>query len=60
MHLGKVAPEPTYSSPEIAIYRNAFKASVTWLGAFATSYEVHLMQNYLLIKWEIIQVNFGY
>ena len=38
MELGKVAPEPTGGSPELATYRSAFKNSVVWLSAFATSY----------------------
>ena len=37
MHLGKVAPEPTGGSEELGIYRGAFKSSVVWLSAFATS-----------------------
>ena len=38
MHLGKVAPEPTGGSSELTSYRSAFKSSVAWLSAFATSY----------------------
>ncbi len=37
MELGKVAPEPTGGSEELGIYRGAFKSSVVWLSAFATS-----------------------
>lgn len=38
MELGKVAPEPTGGSPELLEYRSAFKSSIVWLSAFATSY----------------------
>ena len=38
MELGKVAPEPTGGTPELAPYRGAFKSSIAWLSAFATSY----------------------
>ncbi|MDA1346718.1 MAG: peptidase [Crenarchaeota archaeon] len=37
MELGKVAPEPTGGSAELGIYRGAFKSSIAWLSAFATS-----------------------
>ena len=37
MQLGKIAPEPTGGSEELGIYRGAFKSSVVWLSAFATS-----------------------
>ncbi|MGY5144620.1 MAG: peptidase [Candidatus Nitrosopumilus sp. bin_32a] len=37
MELGKVAPEPTGGSPELGLYRGAFKSSVVWLSAFATA-----------------------
>ena len=37
MELGKVAPEPTGGSEELGVYRGAFKSSVAWLSAFATS-----------------------
>ena len=37
MELGKIAPEPTGGSEELGVYRNAFKSSVAWLSAFATS-----------------------
>ena len=37
MELGKVAPEPTGGSEELGVYRGAFKSSVVWLSAFATS-----------------------
>ena len=37
MELGKIAPEPTGGSAELGIYRGAFKSSVVWLSAFATS-----------------------
>jgi hypothetical protein len=39
MELGKVAPEPTGGSKELGLYRGAFKSSVVWLSAFATSNE---------------------
>lgn len=38
IELGKVAPEPTGGSPELLTYRSAFKSSIVWLSAFATSY----------------------
>lgn len=37
IELGKVAPEPTGGSPELGVYRGAFKSSLAWLSAFATS-----------------------
>ncbi len=37
MELGKIAPEPTGGSKELGLYRGAFKSSVVWLSAFATS-----------------------
>jgi len=37
MELGKVAPEPTGGSEDLGPYRGAFKSSVAWLSAFATS-----------------------
>ena len=37
MELGKIAPEPTGGSEELGLYRGAFKSSVVWLSAFATS-----------------------
>ena len=37
LELGKVAPEPTGGSPELGPYRGAFKSSIAWLSAFATS-----------------------
>ncbi len=37
MELGKIAPEPTGGSDELGLYRSAFKSSVVWLSAFATS-----------------------
>ena len=41
MELGKIAPEPTGGSPELGIYRGAFKSSIAWLSAFATSDGAH-------------------
>ncbi len=38
MELGKIAPEPTGGSSELGPYRSAFKSSIAWLSAFATSY----------------------
>ncbi|QUC65705.1 peptidase [Nitrosopumilus sp. K4] len=38
IELGKVAPEPTGGSTELGVYRGAFKSSIAWLSAFATSY----------------------
>ena len=37
LELGKIAPEPTGGSKELGVYRGAFKSSVVWLSAFATS-----------------------
>ena len=37
MELGKIAPEPTGGSEELGLYRGAFKSSIVWLSAFATS-----------------------
>jgi len=37
MELGKIAPEPTGGSSELGVYRGAFKSSIAWLSAFATS-----------------------
>ena len=37
MELGKIAPEPTGGTPELGVYRGAFKSSISWLSAFATS-----------------------
>jgi hypothetical protein len=37
MELGKIAPEPTGGSIELGQYRGAFKSSIAWLSAFATS-----------------------
>ena len=38
MELGKIAPEPTGGTSELVPYRSAFKSSIAWLSAFATSY----------------------
>ncbi len=37
LELGKIAPEPTGGSEYLGIYKSAFKSSVVWLSAFATS-----------------------
>ena len=37
LELGKIAPEPTGGSAELGVYRGAFKSSIVWLSAFATS-----------------------
>ncbi len=37
LELGKIAPEPTGGSEELSSYRGAFKSSIAWLSAFATS-----------------------
>ena len=37
LELGKIAPEPTGGSENLGVYRGAFKSSVVWLSAFATS-----------------------
>ncbi|MFB5645855.1 MAG: peptidase [Nitrosopumilaceae archaeon] len=37
IELGKVAPEPTGGSPELSVYRGAFKTSIVWLSAFASA-----------------------
>ncbi|HXV67019.1 MAG TPA: peptidase [Nitrosopumilaceae archaeon] len=36
MELGKIAPEPSGGSPELSVYRSAFKTSIVWLSAYAT------------------------
>ena len=36
IELGKLAPEPTGGSDELASYRSAFKSSIVWLSAFAS------------------------
>ena len=38
IEFGKVTAEPTGGDEELATYRSAFKSSVSWLSAFATSY----------------------
>ena len=37
MEMGKIAPEPTGGSEYLGVYRGAFKSSIAWLSAFATS-----------------------
>ncbi|MEO2265563.1 MAG: peptidase [Nitrosopumilus sp.] len=37
IELGKIAPEPTGGTENLGIYRGAFKSSIAWLSAFATS-----------------------
>ena len=37
MEMGKVAPEPTGGTENLSVYRSAFKSSIAWLSAFATS-----------------------
>jgi len=37
MELGKIAPEPTGGTENLGVYRGAFKSSISWLSAFATS-----------------------
>ena len=37
LELGKITPEPTGGSEKLGVYRGAFKSSVAWLSAFATS-----------------------
>ena len=37
MELGKIAPEPTGGTENLGVYRGAFKSSIAWLSAFATS-----------------------
>ena len=37
MELGKIAPEPTGGTENLSVYRGAFKSSISWLSAFATS-----------------------
>jgi len=39
MELGKIAPEPSGGSPELSVYRSAFKSSIAWLSAFANADE---------------------
>ena len=38
MDLGKLAPEPSGGSEDLAVYRGAFKSSIVWLSAFANGY----------------------
>jgi len=38
MELGKIAPEPSGGTEKLLPYRTAFKSSIVWLSAFATSY----------------------
>jgi len=38
LELGKVAPEPTGGSEKLLPYSGAYKSSIAWLSAFATSY----------------------
>ena len=37
IELGKIAPEPTGGTENLSVYRSAFKSSIAWLSAFATS-----------------------
>ena len=37
MNLGKLAPEPTSSTPNIAEFAAAFKSSIVWMSAYATA-----------------------
>ena len=37
MYLGKIAPEPTSSTGGLDVYSRAFKSSLVWLSAYATS-----------------------
>ena len=37
MEMGKIAPEPTGGTESLGVYRGAFKSSISWLSAFATS-----------------------
>ena len=37
MEVGKIAPEPTGGTDNISPYRSAYKTSIVWLSAFATS-----------------------
>ena len=37
IELGKIAPEPTGGTENLGVYRGAFKSSIVWLSAFATS-----------------------
>ena len=37
LELGKIAPEPTGGTENLSVYRGAFKSSIAWLSAFATS-----------------------
>ncbi len=38
MELGKIAPEPTGGTPNIASHRGVFKTSLVWLSSFATAH----------------------
>ena len=48
MELGKIAPEPTGGSPELGVYRGAFKTSIVWLSAFANADEP---KKFSMISW---------
>jgi hypothetical protein len=37
MNVGKIAPEPTGSTPNLTSYSAAFKSSIVWLSAYATA-----------------------
>ena len=37
INLGKIAPEPTGSTPNLAAFAAAFKSSIVWLSAYATA-----------------------
>jgi hypothetical protein len=37
MNLGKIAPEPTSSTPNLVEFGAAFKSSIVWLSAYATA-----------------------
>ncbi len=39
MELGKIITEPTGGTENLGVYRGAFKSSIGWLSAFATSYD---------------------
>jgi hypothetical protein len=38
MELGKISPEPLGGSPELKVYRDAFKSSIAWISGFSKGY----------------------
>jgi hypothetical protein len=38
IELGKISPEPLGGSPELKVYRDAFKSSIAWISGFSKGY----------------------